>query len=151
MKKVLMICFMLAMIICIGGCNKNVGKLYTLEEAYDLNLITKDDLKNIAYYYNKLGYSEFVPKSKDPKSISKKNERLIKKTYLRDVLKEPRLSIKKVHIYEYYGTYNGCIALRIIDSYNCYDYIIHEEYIIDGVSFYIFYVASISIYAPNNK
>ena len=47
MKKVLMICFMLAMIICIGGCNKNVGKLYTLEEAYDLNLITKDDLKNI--------------------------------------------------------------------------------------------------------
>lgn len=72
MKKVLMICFMLAMIICIGGCNKNVGKLYTLEESYDLNLITKYDLKNIAYYYNKLGYSEFVPKSKDPKSISKK-------------------------------------------------------------------------------
>ena len=139
MKKVLMICFMLAMIICIGGCNKNVGKLYTLEEAYDLNLITKDDLKNIAYYYNKLGYSEFVPKSKDPKSISKKNERLIKKTYLRDKLKEPRLSIKKVHIYEYYGTYN------------CYDYIIHEEYIIDGVSFYNFYVASISIYASNKK
>ena len=44
MKKVLMICFMLAMIICIGGCNKNVGKLYTLEESYDLNLITKYDL-----------------------------------------------------------------------------------------------------------
>ena len=119
MKKVLMICFMLAMIICIGGCNKNVGKLYTLEEAYDLNLITKYDLKNIAYYYNKLGYSEFVPKSKDPKSISKKNERLIKKTYLRDKLKEPRLSIKKVHIYEYYGTYNGCIASDFtIISYN---------------------------------
>ena len=111
----------------------------------------KDDLKNIAYYYNKLGYSEFVPKSKDPKSISKKNERLIKKTYLRDVLKEPRLSIKKVHIYEYYDTYNGCIALRITDSYNRYDYYIYEEYIIDGVSFYDFHVASIRIYAPNKK
>lgn len=50
MKKVLMICFMLAMLICIGGCNKNVGKLYTLEEAYDLNLITKYDLKNMFVY-----------------------------------------------------------------------------------------------------
>ena len=151
MKKVLMICFMLAMIICIGGCNKNVGKLYTLEEAYDLNLITKNDLKNIAYYFNKVESNDFVPKPKNPESISKKNEKLIKKTYLRDELKEPRLSTKKVHIYEYYGTYNGCIALRITNSYNCYDYIIHEEYIIDGVSFYNFYVAGISIYAPNKK
>ena len=146
-----MICFMLAMIIFIGGCNKNVGKLYTLEEAYDLNLITKDDLKSIAYYFNKVESSDFVPKPKNPESISKRNERLIKKTYLRDVLKEPRLSIKKVHIYEYYGTYNGCIALRITDSYNCYDYYIYEEYIIDGVSFYDFHVASIRIYAPNKK
>lgn len=151
MKKVLMICFMLAMIICIGGCNKNAGKLYTLEEAYDLNLITKDDLKNIAYYFNKVESSDFVSKPKNPETISKKNERLIKKTYLRDVLKEPRLSIKKVHIYEYYGTYNGCIALRITDSYNCYDYYIYEEYVIDGVSFYDFHVASIRIYAPNKK
>ena len=100
MKKVLMICLMLAMIICIGGCNKNVGKLYTLEEAYDLNLITNDDLKSIAYYFNKVESSDFVPKPKNPESISKRNERLIKRTYLRDVLKEPRLSIKKVHIYE---------------------------------------------------
>lgn len=142
---------MLAMIICIGGCNKNAGKLYTLEEAYDLNLITKDDLKNIAYYFNKVESSDFVSKPKNPETISKKNERLIKKTYLRDVLKEPRLSIKKVHIYEYYGTYNGCIALRITDSYNCYDYYIYEEYVIDGVSFYDFHVASIRIYAPNKK
>ena len=146
-----MICFMLAMIICIGGCNKNVGKLYTLEEAYDLNLITKDDLKSIAYYFNKLESSDFVPKSKDPQSISNKNERLSKKTYLRDKLKEPRLSIKKVHIYEYYGTYNGCIALRITDSYNCYDYHIYEEYVIGGVSFYNFHVAEIRIYTSNRS
>ena len=151
MKKVLMICFMLAIIICIGGCNKNVGKLYTLEEAYDLNLITKDDLKNIAYYFNKVESNDFVPKPKNPESIDEKTERLIKKTYLRDILKEPRLSTEKVHIYEYYGTYNDCIALRITDSYNCYDYLIHEEYIIDGVSFYSFHVASIRIYAPNKK
>lgn len=51
----------------------------------------------------------------------------------------------------YYGTYNDCIALRITDSYNRYDYNIHEEYIIDGVSFYSFHVASISIYAPNKE
>ena len=52
MKKVLMICFMLAMIICIGGCNKNVGKLYTLEEAYDLLV-----LKSVWGYQNY--YKEF--------------------------------------------------------------------------------------------
>lgn len=151
MKRIIILFMMLILSVVLVGCNKNLGKLYTLEEAYDLNLITKDDLKNIAYYFNKVESSGFVPKLKNPESISKKNERLIKKTYLRDVLKEPRLSIKKVHIYEYYGTYNGCIALRITDSYNRYDYNIHEEYIIDGVSFYDFHVASIRIYAPNKK
>ena len=142
---------MLILSVVLAGCNKNLGKLYTLEEAYDLNLITKDDLKSIAYYFNKVESSDFVPKPKKPESISKRNERLIKKTYLRDELKEPRLSIKNVHIYEYYGTYNGCIALRITDSYNRYDYNIHEEYVIGGVSFYDFHVASISIYAPNKE
>ena len=151
MKRIIVLFMMLILSVVLVGCNKNAGKLYTLEEAYDLNLITKNDLKNIAYYFNKVESNDFVPKPKNPESISKKNERLIKKTYLRDVLKEPRLSIKKVHIYEYYGTYNGCIALRITDSYNRYDYNFHEEYIIDGVSYYDFHVASIRIYAPNKE
>ena len=151
MKRIIVLFMMLILSVVLVGCNKNARKLYTLEEAYDLNLITKDDLKSIAYYFNKVESSDFVPKPKNPESISKKNERLIKKAYLRDELKEPRLSTEKVHIYEYYGTYNGCIALRITDSYNRYDYNIHEEYIIDGVSFYSFHVASISIYAPNKE
>ncbi len=39
--------------------------------------------------------------------------------------------------------------MEMTDSYNRYDYNIHEEYIIDEVSFYSFHVASISIYVPN--
>ena len=100
MKRIIVLFMMLILSVVLVGCNKNLGKLYTLEEAYDLNLITKDDLKSIAYYFNKVESSDFVPKPKSPESISKRNERLIKRTYLRDVLKEPRLSIKKVHIYE---------------------------------------------------
>ena len=151
MKRIIVLFMMIILSVVLVGCNKNLGKLYTLEEAYDLNLITKDDLKSIAYYFNKVESSDFVPKPKNPESISKRNERLIKKTYLRDVLKEPRLSIKKVHIYEYYGTYNGCIALGITDSYNCYDYHIYEEYVIGGVSFYNFHVAEIRIYTSNRS
>lgn len=151
MKKIIAIFMMLILSVVLVGCNKNLGKFYTLEEAYNLNLITKDDLKSIAYYFNKVESNDFVPKPKNPESIDKKTERLIKKTYLRDILEEPGLSIKGVHIYEYYGTYNGCIALRITDSYNRYDYYFYEEYIIDGVSFYSFHVASIRIYAPNKE
>ena len=151
MKRLVGILMIFIFSITLVGCNKNLGKIYRLEDAYNLNLITQDDLKSIAYYFNKVESSDFVPKPKNPESISKRNERLIKRTYLRDVLKEPRLSIKKVHIYEYYGTYNGCIALRITDSYNRYDYNFHEEYIIVGVSFYDFHVASIRIYAPNKE
>ena len=142
---------MLILSVTLVGCNKNLGKIYRLEDAYNLNLITQDDLKSIAYYFNKLEDTDFVPKPKNPESIDKKTERLIKKTYLRDILKKPKLSIKKVHIYGYYGTYNGYIALRITDSYNCYDYNIHEEYIIGGVSFYHFHKTSIRIYAPNKE
>ena len=151
MKKIIVLFMMLLLSVTLVGCNKNLGKLYTLEDAYNLNLITQDDLKSIAYYFNKLEDTDFVPKPKNPESIDKKTERLIKKTYLRDILKKPKLSIKKVHIYGYYGTYNGYIALRITDSYNCYDYNIHEEYIIGGVSFYHFHKTSIRIYAPNKE
>ena len=151
MKKTIVLFMLLILSVTLVGCNKNLGKLYTLEDAYNLNLITQDDLKSIAYYFNKLEDTDFVPKPKNPESIDKKTERLIKKTYLRDILKKPKLSIKKVHIYGYYGTYNGYIALRITDSYNCYDYNIHEEYIIGGVSFYHFHKTSIRIYAPNKE
>ena len=151
MKKTIVLFMMLILSVTLVGCNKNLGKIYRLEDAYNLNLITQDDLKSIAYYFNKLEDTDFVPKPKNPESIDKKTERLIKKTYLRDILKKPKLSIKKVHIYGYYGTYNGYIALRITDSYNCYDYNIHEEYIIGGVSFYHFHKTSIRIYAPNKE
>ncbi len=151
MKKIIVLFMMLILSVTLVGCNKNLGKIYRLEDAYNLNLITQDDLKSIAYYFNKLEDTDFVPKPKNPESIDKKTERLIKKTYLRDILKKPKLSIKKVHIYGYYGTYNGYIALRITDSYNCYDYNIHEEYIIGGVSFYHFHKTSIRIYAPNKE
>lgn len=151
MKRLVGILMIFIFSITLVGCNKNLGKIYRLEDAYNLNLITQDDLKSIAYYFNKLEDTDFVPKPKNPESIDKKTERLIKKTYLRDILKKPKLSIKKVHIYGYYGTYNGYIALRITDSYNCYDYNIHEEYIIGGVSFYHFHKTSIRIYAPNKE
>lgn len=72
MKRITVLFMMLILSVVLVGCNKNAGKLYTLEEAYNLNLITKDDLKSIAYYYNKLDSNDFVPKSKNPESISKK-------------------------------------------------------------------------------
>jgi len=148
MKKIVIMVMVFILSITLIGCKKNIGKIYGLKEAYELNYLTKEDLKSIAYYYNGFDDSGFTPKPKNPKSISKRNEKLIKKAYLYDELKNPKLGIKKISIYKYYGTYNGCIVIGVTDTYNCYDYYFYDEYIIGDVSFYDFTTADLRVYVP---
>lgn len=150
MKRVFILFMAFIFGVTLVGCKtENVGRIHSLKEAYELKLLSKEDLESIAYYYNQLDNNEFIPKPKNPESISKTNQKLIKKAYLNDVLEEPNKSIKKVYIYDYYGTYNNYIVIGVTDSYYCYDYLIEDEYILDGISFYKFHVAAIRVYVSN--
>lgn len=148
MKKVLMICFMLVIVFFLGGCTNGEidGNFYTLREAYDKGLLLKEDLENIAYYYNEFEISNYNPIPKKPAVIDKKTEKIIKKKYLEKILDNINISVDVVNLYNYYGTYNGHIALSITDDYYVYDYLCQDEYIIDGIIFKNFHEASIRIF-----
>ena len=76
MKKLFVVFMSLIFIMCLAGCDKEnkVGNFHTLKEAYDKGLLNKDDLENIAYYYNDLEMNDFNPKPKDPDVIDKNNK-----------------------------------------------------------------------------
>lgn len=161
MKRIYILLIVMLLGIGLAGCNskeyEKIEKAYILREAYELNLLSKDDLENIAYYYNKrysynkLDNDEFNAKPKNPEYINANIEKNIKKFYLKEIINEPNISINYVNIYAYYGTYNRCVVVGITDSFNAYDYVIEDEYILDGVSFYKFYEAAIRVFVLVNK
>ncbi len=155
MKRIYMLLIVMLLGIGLVGCNSKeyemIEKVYILREAYELNLLSKDDLENIAYYYNKLDNDEFNAEPKNPEYINANIEKKIKKFYLKEIINEPNISINYVNIYDYYGTYNRCVVVGITDSFYVYDYVIEDEYLVDGVSFYNFHEAAIRVFVLVNK
>ena len=161
-KKLLLVFFSA---FCIVGCN-NVNnneksnlnsnntqvkyrKFYTLESAYWNNLITLDDLLNIAYYYNNKtdlnqNFTYEITK-KAPLSTSLLLE-MQEAAYLQYKSDENPIVRENVNISNYYGTYSNCVALNIkADYYNGDPYYI-ESYTIDSVVFTNYYYTEIRIY-----
>ena len=90
------------------------GEFYSLQTAYDNGWISKGDLRNIAYYYagdaQKKG---FKPTPITPESLSAETELAIKESFLQFWGKE---DISLIVIRDYYGEYNGFIAMIIYYS-----------------------------------
>ena len=149
MRNILIFCLVLLSLSVLSGCKKNdnVGDFYNLITAYEEGLITKEDLKSIACYYNGKEVDGFNPKPMNPEKIDKRSQKLIKKMYLEKILDGKKTNINKVQIYNYYGNYNGNIALTISDDYYAYDYVCYDEYIIDDIIFYNYYESYIKIFA----
>lgn len=105
------------------------GDFYSLQEAYDLELLTQDDLKNIAYYLSVDGGVEdeneddsFVPLPKTPEVLSIETENAIKETrayYLRNLSPHSIQDAKAdgIRIFLYFGTYNNCVAVMMYDYF----------------------------------
>lgn len=112
-----------------------------IEEAYTTGLISKDDLKSIAYYFNgENAATGFVPTPKDPESLSEDTIKKIQRTYCDKVSGDKTEAVvDEVNIGGYYGTYNGCVIVEINAS--CIggiggDPICYPEYMIEDVVFY---------------
>ncbi len=96
------------------------GKLYTLKTMYDNGLLKSEDLKSIACNYYDFYKYEDNPYSGmfDPhEELSKETENKIKQAYLEQIVEISDLPIIGVQITNYYGTYNGNVAVGIYSDY----------------------------------
>lgn len=129
------------MLFAFVGCKKLPGTLYWLEDAYSDGLISYDDLRSIAYYYNgEKSESDFVPSPMNPESLSAETRRKIQETYYYQSSGDDKgASLDDVWVGGYYGTYNGCVVVTVFatcDSGIGGEPMYYEEYEIDGVVFY---------------
>lgn len=99
---------------------------YTLQQAYNKNWITQDDLLNIAYYYDQtdiphkpssfdkgLVAEEYEPKPKTPEELDEQTLEELKRAYLKYKKENPNnYDIENKYVY-YLGEYNGSIACII--------------------------------------
>lgn len=139
-KAYLILGLILISFICLGcSYSRGTGKFYKLVEAYENNFITRDDLLNIAYYYNdekNINDPDFTPKSVSMDELDKRTITEIKYTHLNRIIEEaPTASIEGIHIHKYFGSYNDYVVLLIIDDFTFADIICIDEYEIDGVKF----------------
>ncbi len=122
---------------------QSFGEFYSLQQAYDSGLLTQDDLKSIAYYYNggiegneeTMGV-DFQPQSMTPEILDKITEFSIKQTYC-NYLHEERAEPSGVTLVNYCGVYNGCYAVVLDSIYIAYPLnIVNKWETVGGVNFH---------------
>lgn len=118
-----------------SGCDKKHGEFYTLEEAYNNGLLTKENLEEIAYYINEnLNY---------PKALNRITEKKIKNDMAYKISCEMNIEkaeARDVFIKAYYGEYSGCYVVRIDYEYWAYPAFPVSKWLeIDGVKIHIIY------------
>ena len=119
-----------------------MGKLYTLQEAFNQGFITENDLKSIAYYNNggrknnedKIA-EDFAPQPLNPETIPTDIQKYVKSDYVYYNEKlENTEDVSKVKINRYYGNYNGAYVLTLCGPF---DYIaVINDFSVDGYNFY---------------
>ncbi len=148
-KKVFFVFVLIILCVCIfSSCALFVsrGEFISLQKAYDTGIITKEDLKSIAYYQNGdnrgIDNENFVPNKKTPETLSAETEKAIKETRAYNLRKNSLSGISTkmakaddVEIFKYYGTYNNYVAVMLFDAFTDYDQALWEIEI-DGVVFY---------------
>lgn len=139
----LLIIVLVCMFSLLTSCS-NVGRLYTLEEVYNNKLIDKEDLLEIAYYYNNVNVSGI---ELEIEQLSKSTVKQIKRAYKNEELKDLYfIDLDKIYVYKYYETYNDCKVVEVRSDYIMIDCYFYEEYIIDGVKFLNFTNSFIRVY-----
>ena len=125
-KKVLIVLAVLVMsvgILCAcddnndDGYPQEKGKFYTLSQAYEQGLISRNDLLNIYCQYIGHTVDDFEPAAKTPEVLDEQTVQDIKESWMYcevDNVPKTREEIdEEVTIEKYLGTYNGYVAVYI--------------------------------------
>lgn len=101
--------------------NWQEGSFYSLERAYELGLISREDLSQIAYYQNnKVDCPRQLTASEIADIKNTRAAELRKETDPAGVHTSPDAKAEDIAIDKYYGTYNGCHAVMLMDIYGNY-------------------------------
>ena len=150
-KRIIGISILMFSILATVSCS-NSRKLYSLEEAYERDLLTKEDLWNIAYIYNNYtNASDFEYEIKENNfQLTADLEKKIKKAYLKEELSDLLFaSVNGVNIKRNFGQYSGCYVLEMDSDYEKVNLDIHDRYEIDGVVFLNYIGYYIKVYIDN--
>ena len=99
------------------GCSESEnGEVIGLQEAYEKEYLTQEDLLSIAYYYQgtknneELMGEDYVPKNKELETLNEKTaDKII------EVLKK-KTDQDYIKIIGYLGTYNNCVIVNYMDG-----------------------------------
>lgn len=104
---------------------EGIGVFYTLQEAYDEELLTVEDLQNIASCHTNTTYSI-------EELSSEISEKILNDYFIK--IKNDDIKLDAVYVDGYCGTYNGCVAVVIaITGFEPPASI--DEVVIEGVEF----------------
>ncbi|MCM1306401.1 MAG: hypothetical protein NC037_02550 [Bacteroides sp.] len=167
-KLIKIICFGLALIMSVGilcACNNDddfrnprngepeAGEFYTLQQAYDNGWLSKGDLRNIAYYWSGGGQRKgFKPTPKNPETLSPETELAIKEDRAENLHESgtEEAVADGVKITNYFGTYDGLVAVFVYDNYSGYSTALTQKQI-GGVSFKYYDSNQILVWKSNEN
>ena len=112
------------------------GNLYRPQEAYDMGLLTKDNLSKIsAISFSNNNYHEDDEGDSPLPPLSAETEMRIKQDYLEFFVKpmNPDATLDSIIIMNYYGTYGGCVAVLMGGGGIFYYQALGTE-VIDGIT-----------------
>lgn len=129
---------MLFVFFFLTACTKNlggdeIGKFYTLQEAYDKGFLSVTDLKSIASHHADRTYPVDVLSKKVMKKIKEVAARNMRESEFSPV---ENAKAEDFTIIKYYGTYNGSVVIMVKNSYLEYPAVdLDIDEIIEGVLF----------------
>ena len=136
MKKILSGLLALVSVICVAfafvGCGEAEEKseeinFYTVTEAYEEDLLTREQVMSIAYYHNggmkfneEIMGEDYAPLPKTPEVLSNETQNAIKHNYLDAYYNgKKKVKLTGVRIDSYYGIYNNrYVAVMASDDYS---------------------------------
>ena len=119
---------------------EELGKFYSLQEAYDNGWLTREELLSIAYYYQgkylneELMPEDYLPITKNPEVLSEEIQLEIRQTFYERYVKGGTYTLDDVEIQAYCGKYGEYIAVKIESLFSTTGNIV--ERVINGVTFY---------------
>lgn len=143
-KKLIGLMVAMLMLFSLAACNKSeevkMGRLESLQEAYNKDLLNEQDLMSISYYHGSLGgvAGTFIPIPKEPETLSVEILNKIRQVFFKTYV-EPKVdnfdivTIDDVEVLIYYGTYNGVVVIRMKDNFGFAGVI--RKVVIAGITF----------------
>lgn len=120
------------------NCGQLEGEFIDLEDAFNEGFISRDDLLNIAYYYNhkvNVNDEDFVLKEINKEDLNEDVFFAIKETHTEKLKRfiESEPAFEDIYVGAFYGNYENCYCISVFYEGIAFDMMFIEEYTIGEV------------------